>query len=474
MHFLLIDLKESRKGSREKNQYLENDLEWCKMIRDEEGKLLKRSITSDTMSSSKGSSDSEKLFVDKTSRKNSGCSDKGEDVRKSSRQKEHKPKASYCGKNKYEYRRKSLAVVERPRVWDHSKRRSSVSNSQMRRVKDTQKTTLTTASTMAEIKKEKERDGGELDDSILEKLERGRTDNRYSRDFETSCWGLQNLRKRTTVFQQNPVISNSAVNNSLKKSIASEKSKSEDNLAITTSEKLETSILSNNLNISKTEESIEKQLTAGLEKKKKLDSTGHLSFLSRLKQLKDRMSFGRDLDGNSEMRNLPKETNFREKTGKSISDNQNPSKECEDDFEKSRTLPKTKKPHRTSKKMRKGWRALIGKSEGNSSSSLDISPSPGSPSPIRFDPRRKSSAEEVKTRGKLSDSCAGERKKANWLSSPKKSGFLGKLNRSEEENCGRHTFLNNLTSSFRKRGSKNDEENGASSSSSMQEGSKPN
>lgn len=457
----------SRKGSRERNQYLENDLEWSRFLRDEEEGFLKRSNTSDTMDSRKGSSDSEKLFLDKTSRKGSGDSER-------TRQKDYRPKTSYdSNKKKYECRRKSLAVVERTRIWEHPKRRSSVSHAPD--LKEAPPKITVTKLTAIEIKNGKEGIKKSVDKSILENFDCAAQDNRVSREFETSCWGLQNLKKDTTIFNQNPVILNNKLKSSLKKNVESEKSKSEDNLAIKSADKVRINVLGNNINVSKTDDSIEKQLSGDLEKKKKQNSNGHVSFFSKLRQLKDRMSsFGRELDICSEVSETLPEPDSCEKTGKSNSDNQNASKECEDDFEKSRTLPKTKKPHRTSGKMKKGWRALIGKSEGNSSSSLDVLPPPGSPSPVRSDSSRKTSMEDVKMRTKISESCCVDKKKSTWLSSPKKSGFLTKIGRSEEENHSRHTFLNNLTSSFRKRGNKTDEENGGSSSSSAQEGSKPN
>ncbi|KAK6617424.1 hypothetical protein RUM43_014433 [Polyplax serrata] len=477
----------SRKGSRERNQYFENELDWS---RDEDGKFLKRSTTSDTMSSSKGSSDSEKVYMDKTSRKGSGGSDRGDEKCKSTRQKDYGKSKTSCYGNKYEYRRKSLAVVERPRTRETGMRRSSISHDKTMRGPLSTRIPTKVVNPVKESEQQHQHQHQhqqkkkELEESILDKLENGECESRCSREFETSCWGLQNLKKGSTL-NQDPVTSSNVFVNSKRKSIGSEKSKSEDNLTIMTSEMDDRNMLVNNLNVSKTEESIEKQLSGGIERKKKIDSTGHLSILSRLKHLREKMTFGRESENSSEV-NSPNQMgpNFREKTGKSNCDNQNPSKECEDDFERSRTLPKARKPNRTtSGRMKKGWRALIRKSEGNSSSSLDVPPSPGSPSPVRASPRRKSSTEDAKpARTKFGETSSsgslGEKKKSLvWLPSPKKSGLLGLIgsrSQEEENSSGRHNFLNNLTSSFRKKGSKNDEENGASSSSSLQDGSKPN
>lgn len=465
-------LKGSRKGSRERNQYLDNDSEWNRMMKEEDdGRPLKRSITSDTMDSRKGSSDSEKISSGKNSRKGSGES--VEDGRRSNKHDDHRRKTSYQNERMYDYRRKSLAVVERMRERDISKRRRSMSNTQEAKIKE------------VTVKKEKDEERREcrnaenkinkeitLDDMTLAKLDISNNENRYSRDFETSCWGLQNLKKNSTVFNKTPIVinSNKTFKNSLEKNIDSEKSKSEDNLTIKSSEHLScSSRLGNNINTSKTDDSIEKQLQGELDKRKKVGSSGHLSFLAtKFKNFKDKMSFKLETD---EIDNTG--PNIDDKTLKSNSDNQTTSKECEDDSEKSRTLPKTKKPRRTSAKMRKGWRALIGKSEGNASSSLELLPPPGSPSPVHSRSNRKSSIEDAKS--KSTDSSNGDNKRrSNWLSSPKRSGFLLKMNRSEDESVSKNTFLNHLTSSFRKKSSKNDEESGASSSTSMQEGSKPN
>lgn len=439
------------------------------MMREEDdGRPLKRSITSDTMDSRKGSSDSEKISSGKNSRKGSGESEKAEEGRRSAKHEDHRPrKSSYQNERKYDYRRKSLAVVERMRERDPSKRRRSISNTQEAKNKE------------VVIKREEEIENKvikkeiKLDDMILEKLDLANTENRYSRDFETSCWGLQNLKKNSTVFNKTPIVfySQKTFKNTLQNNIEAEKSKSEDNLTIKSSEHLQcSSRLGNNINASKTDDSIEKQLAGELDKRKKVASSGHLSFLAtKLKNFKDRMSFkleAEDIDNNTG-------PNTDEKTLKTNSDNQTTSKECEDDSEKSRTLPKTKKPRRASAKMRRGWRALIGKSEGNASSSLELLPPPGSPSPVHSKSNRKSSIEDAKSKS-VDSSNSDNKRRSNWLSSPKRSGFLSKINRSEDESVSKNTFLNNLTSSFRKKSTKNDEESGASSSTSMQEGSKPN
>ena len=272
---MLCTLAGSRKGSKERNQYSENEPDWSKMIRGEDGKFLKRSITSDTMSSGKGSSDSDKLSGDKTSRKgSSGDSEKGDDVYNKLSTGTPKANNFYNNKNKYEYRRKSLAVVEKPRLsehWQHS-RRSSVSNAMEKNnkrenvvVAPPQKPLPLTVTSIEIVKVVQDEKKNKLkdDESILSNaLNETRTgDNRYSREFETSCWGLQNLKKDTTTFnhQNQTVVINSILKNSLQSSVSS---KSEDNLVITTSKKKTTgNSLANNLNASKTEESIEKQFS---------------------------------------------------------------------------------------------------------------------------------------------------------------------------------------------------------------------
>ncbi|KAL0277642.1 UNVERIFIED_CONTAM: hypothetical protein PYX00_004865 [Menopon gallinae] len=421
----------SRKGSRERNQYSDNDGEWTRMSRDEESRSFKRSVTSETMSSQKGSLDSETGSVD---------SARGDDRRRLSRDEECRRKS--C-QNKKEYRRKSLAVVERVHQKECGKSRRSVPNCQEsdgKRSDDVERA---------------------IDDELLDKLSNNRNENRYSREFETSCWGLQNLKKGTTVFNKNPIVinANKTYKNSAEKKLESEKSKSEDNLTIKGSGRLEcSSVLGNNINISKTDDSIERQLAGELGKRKKPGAGAHSSILAKLKNLKDKMSCKREQpEANSELENsVP--GSLKGGGGGGGGDNQ-----CEDEHEKSRTLPKTKRPLRASGRVKKGWRALIGKSDGNSSTSLEfIPPTTGSPSPIHAN--RKSSSEEIKSKSKSVDSSSnGDKRRTIWMASPKKSGFVLRMNRSEES-----TFLNSLASSFRKRRNRTElEENVASSSTSM-------
>lgn len=418
----------SRKGSRERNQYSDNDGEWGKMSREEEGRLFKRSVTSETVNSQKGSLDSETGSVDSV---------RGEDRRRLSRDEDCRRKS--C-QNKKEYRRKSVAVVEKVQQKECGKSRRSVPNCQEYDKKKSYEVECA------------------IDDVLLDKLSNNRNENRYSRDFETSCWGLQNLKKGTTVFNKNPIVinANKTFKNSLEKKLESEKSKSEDNLTIKGSLLQEcSSVLGNNINISKTDDSIERQLTGELGKRKKPSTGAHSSILAKLKNLKDKMSCKRE----QPEANLEPESSVPGSL-KGGGDNQ-----CEEEHEKSRTLPKTKRPFRASGRVRKGWRALIGKSEGNSSTSLEfIPPSTGSPSPIHAN--RKASSEEIKSKSKgveSSSSNAADKRRNIWMASPKKAGFVLRMNRSEES-----TFLNSLASSFRKRRNRTEiDENVASSSTSM-------
>jgi hypothetical protein len=376
-HTCLSCVPGSRKGSREKNQYIDNNYELSRMMREEcDQRSLIRSTTSDTMESRKNSSDS----TTENSKNEENTRRKKEDYRRKSSLKV----------DKYEYRRKSLAVVERAKERDHTRRRSISTGQEIQRKPHHKKQPMT---------KHVE---------IVDDLPETKVDNRSSRDFETSCWGLQNLKKDSTSIEH----------------------------------------ISCNTVPQIPAEELVKEEVVGLQNNC-VKEERHGSLLSKLKSFTDKLSFG---------------TAVEDSANKLKQDNQ-----LEDD--KAMTLPKTRKPQKTSSssKVGKGWKALIGintRPQKTSSSLELLPPTTDSPSPVRSlnKTARRTSVEDVFERKQVNNNNTFKK----LTSSPRKPNFLLKLNKSEsssfEDSASRSKFLNTLTSSFKKRRGECDNRSGGSNS----------